>query len=110
VYLSHVLEHLTNPLLALNEIERVTKKKVVIKVPNASYYRFRASSHNHIFSWNYFTFKNLLECVFDKVEVFSSKKYTQRNYLKKIIFVIGCLFLSDNELTALCDLNFETAP
>lgn len=34
VYCSHVLEHIPNPVKALKEMIRVTKKVVIIKVPH----------------------------------------------------------------------------
>lgn len=103
VYLRHVLEHLDNPLLALKEIKRVAKNKVIIQVPNASFFRFKSSSDAHIFSWNQYTLKNLLDRLFSIVKIATTKRYYQkRSYIKKIIFGIACLFLGNNELTAIC--------
>lgn len=101
VYLNHVLEHLTNPVLALEEIRRIGKK-VIVKVPNGSYYKFM-DDDEHIFSWNIFTFKSLLEIVFDDVIVFGSKRFgKKRSLIRKMIFALSCLVFKNNELVAVC--------
>jgi len=101
-YLRHVLEHLENPIMALKELKRVSEL-VIIQVPNASYSKFKLEHEEHLFSWNYSTLNNLLAKVFDNFEVFTSKRYNaNRTYLKKIVFAIACLFLKENELTAIC--------
>jgi ubiquinone/menaquinone biosynthesis C-methylase UbiE len=39
VYASHLLEHLENPFKVIKEFKRVSKNMVVVKVPNAVYYK-----------------------------------------------------------------------
>lgn len=102
-YLSHVLEHLENPLLALKEIKRVTKKTVVVRVPNASYFRFKDEHEEHLFSWTPSTIESLLNKVFTNVKITTSKRYNKkRNYIKKIVFAIATLFLKNNEIVIIC--------
>jgi SAM-dependent methyltransferase len=71
VYASHILEHLFDPLAFLKEIERVARKKVIIRVPNLLF-PDQMESENHIFSWSKNSLKNLLSLVFDRVEIVGS--------------------------------------
>lgn len=57
---THLLEHLTNPYEALTEIGKVTKKYVLLAVPNARYITFD-ERETHLFSWNSVTLRNLVE-------------------------------------------------
>jgi ubiquinone/menaquinone biosynthesis C-methylase UbiE len=50
IYASHILEHLNNPIKAIQEMRRVSSKRVIFKVPNASYFKRKNSSEVHIFS------------------------------------------------------------
>jgi hypothetical protein len=85
-YLSHILEHLYAPLLALYEARYVTNGKVIVKVPNASYYKGKPSdsSGEHLYSWNKWTLHDLLSVVFDKVEVKSTRRYAPIDLYRKI--------------------------
>jgi SAM-dependent methyltransferase len=56
----HVLEHLPSPYEALNEMKKVTKKYVLLAVPNARYITFE-ERETHLFSWNRITLRNLIE-------------------------------------------------
>lgn len=104
VYIRHVLEHLEEPFRALLELKRVSTNKVIVQVPNASYYKFKSSSEEHLFSWNSFTLTNLLNRVFKDVSVYTTKRYNKkRNYIKKVVFAIACLFFGDNEITAIAN-------
>ena len=67
IYASHVLEHVQNPVRALNELKRVTSGFIVIKVPNAQHYK--QEDLGHLYSWNPSTLRNLLTLVFSKVKV-----------------------------------------
>lgn len=57
---THLLEHLPSPYEALTEIRKVTKKYVVLAVPNARYITFD-ERETHLFSWNSTTLKNFIE-------------------------------------------------
>lgn len=71
----HVLEHVTNPILAIQEWHRVTSNRVIIVVPSQY---VNDLSEAHLFAWNKITLKNLLLKVFSRVEV----NYTRDIYYK----------------------------
>ena len=60
VSLIHVLEHLPNPLKGLLEAKAITNKYILLAVPNARYI-ISGERDTHLYSWNYFTLKNLLK-------------------------------------------------
>ncbi len=70
-YCSHTLEHVTNPLKVLKEIKRVTKRKAIIKVPSIQGV-IDKEAPSHFFTWSKYSLRNILNLVFDKVEVFES--------------------------------------
>lgn len=104
VYCSHILEHLEQPTKAIKELKRVSKNIVVIKVPNASYFKFKTSDINngHISSWNRYTLKCLLSNHFKKVEISLTKRYFKESFISRFIHYIVCMILSKNEITAIC--------
>lgn len=103
VHASHILEHLENPIAAIKEMHRVARKVVIIKVPNATYYKLRSSSPHHIFSWNEWTLYNLLSRFFKKVEIYKNTRCPQRiPKLKKLLRFIERFFMGQNELIAIC--------
>lgn len=63
VYSRHVLEHIENPLVMLEEIKRVCNGKLTLFIPSA-----HALDHDkhHLFSWTPFTLKNLLNRIFEE--------------------------------------------
>ncbi|EKE15373.1 MAG: methyltransferase type 11 [uncultured bacterium] len=68
VILSHILEHLENPKKALEEIKEVTKKWIIISVPNLSqitYLIFKKHfgyvNKTHLYGWNATHLKTFLE-------------------------------------------------
>ena len=68
IRLHHVIEHLENPLQALREVQRVAKKGCIIHVPN---YPLEKETKYHLYSWNKWTLKNLLERAgFQKVTIY----------------------------------------
>jgi len=60
VSLIHVLEHLPNPLKALLEAKAVSKKYVLLAVPNARYV-LHDERETHLYSWNSVTLTNLIK-------------------------------------------------
>ena len=102
VYASHILEHLDNPIKAIQEMKRVSAKRVVIKVPNASYFKWKNSCEAHIFSWNQYTLRNLLERYFGKVTINSTQRDFSKSRLRKAVSIILTLLHGHTELTAIC--------
>ncbi len=115
VHLSHVLEHLDFPLYALEEIKRVTKNTVSVRVPNELYTNQildKIYSEEHLYSWTANTLKNLLEKVFPKVRVktvHTIAKRTETNILRRKLqtlktYVIALFFYRqiENEIVAEC--------
>lgn len=101
-YASHVLEHIENPMKAIYELKRIAHV-IIIKVPNASYYKHHPSSSTggHYYSWNEWTLKCLLEKFFDDVVIRKNPKLPLSFSKLKLILtrlLIGC----HQELTAIC--------
>lgn len=59
VYMSHVLEHLKDPVKVLEEMHRIARKKVWVLVPHYSSH----ACHNHITHLNYFGAGSMLTFV-----------------------------------------------
>jgi len=102
VYASHIIEHLDNPTQAIQEMKRVSIKTVIIKVPNASYYKWKSSSKEHIFSWNKYTLRNFLERHFMKVVINGTQRDISTSRFRKSLSLFLCLLHGHNELTAIC--------
>jgi len=85
IYMSHSLEHLTNPVDILSEVNRVGKNgiPVIIKVPHHS--NFRSYEIYHRTFWNYFSFDAL--CV-EKGKSGEHKKIFQCNS-KRIVLQLS---------------------
>ena len=108
VYCAHVLEHCYNPYKVLSELKRVSKKHVVIAVPNCNFYRNIGECEEHIYSWNPNTLGNLLIRIFRGVDVQTKFKVREgKSKIKKVFtyYFFGSLkllFRSDNDLIAVC--------
>jgi len=108
VFISHVLEHCYNPSKVLSEIKRVCVKKAIIVIPNSDFYKNIAECDEHIYSWNFNTFYNLLSKFFSSVEV--EKKFKVRespNKIKRVLsyafaLVLLKLIKEENDLIAVC--------
>ena len=115
VHASHVVEHLKNPVEALKQFRRVSKKTVIVKVPNAVYDNYYHNDvrtdfdYPHLFSWGPVIFKQFLETVFSKVKVDvvlhcrrgSTNKV--RHQIAVVRFYILSLFWKTNELVGVCE-------
>ena len=104
-YPAHVMEHLENTVLFLSEIKRVTRYRLIIKVPNASFYKFMSSDKTHIFSWNQFTLKNLLDKYFGHVVIRFTKRNSISNKFLRFCYNFTCLVFQNNELTAYVEIG-----
>jgi len=106
VHASHVLEHVENPCQAMEELNRVSSRMVIVKVPNATYYRLY-DDPNHIHRWNRVTFEDLLKPFFNDVTVQTTFRLkTAARGVKRKFYTLKTLLLSavfePNELTATC--------
>lgn len=104
VYTSHVLEHMINPNVAIREMKRVSKATVVIKVPNATYFKLFSEGRDHMFSWNLTTFKNFLKQHFTDAKVYGNNHRVQeaQGKLGKLKLLVLSLILGNDELIAIC--------
>lgn len=104
-YASHVLEHIEIPMKAVYELERIAHV-VIIKVPNASYYRHRPSSSTggHYYSWNEWTLKCLLEKFFAHVRIHKTPplSFSKKRFSLVAKLILTKLFIGHHELTATC--------
>ena len=103
---SHVIEHLKQPYLAVQEFKRVTRRFVYIHVPDAKLL-FRERS-THLFSWHKQTLENFLLKIFPHVTVYSTLKLPVHGRLldrmmplkRLLTFLIKTLL--PGQLTAIC--------
>lgn len=108
VYASHILEHLEHPLAALKEMKRIAQNLVIVKVPNASFWKFRPSGKkDHLFSWNEWTLRCFLNYIFDSVQITKTVKWEifgnwRFPKLQKLKRMIERGLFGRSELTAIC--------
>ena len=110
VYSSHLIEHLTNPLRAVKEMRRVSKKFVYIRVPNVTT-MFRQRKE-HLYTWDRDVLTNFLLKSFPKVNVyytnpcgkFDGRLLVRMWILKRLVTSLTKKLLP-NELTAICEVN-----
>ena len=103
VHASHILEHVDAPLFALKELYRVAKYLVIIRVPNAKFFRWHNESKNHIYSWNPNTLTNLLRKVpFKHIVVSETYRRTSLKWIRHLFAYFTVLFHGKNELLAFC--------
>ena len=74
VFCSHVLEHIPEPLKALEEIHRVTRSQAVLIVPN---HPVLDDHPTHLYSWSENSFKAWCSLKFREVEVRARCRYFQ---------------------------------
>lgn len=110
VHASHILEHLKNPCEAIKELAKSCNQIVIINVPNASFYKWKNYSSEHISSWNHYTLDNLLSTVFAKVRIMGTPRQIKRNKLAQFLMLIIRLFYGQEELTAVCYKSCQSFP
>jgi len=107
VHASHVLEHVDYPLKVLYEFRRVCRGLVLVKVPSGANYRIDGVSSYHVYSWNRFTFENLLRKVFHHVDVSPSIRWLwvgefMPSLIRRAFTWIVVSLFGKNELTGVC--------
>ena len=103
VHAAHILEHIDAPLFALKELYRVAKYLVIIRVPNAKFFRWHNESKNHIYSWNSNTLINFLRKVpFKQIVVSEAYRRTSLKWMRHFFAYFTVLFHGKNELYAFC--------
>lgn len=103
VVCNQVLEHIHAPLSVLKEMRRVCNGKVFIGTPS----QFSLSTNrDHIYTWNPVTLKNLLETVFEKVEVGYKRQTLLGGRLEKYIPLLNLILSKMGfhpQLRAICE-------
>ncbi len=108
VYSSHLMEHILRVDLLLKEFYRVSKDKVIIRVPNNP---INKESPNHIYSWSKSSLNNLLKLYFDNVKVYlyvgNIRIYEGRlmNLFFRLKLIKLLLWFMRIELIAICKTN-----
>ena len=105
VHASHILEHVENPYKVVGELKRVSKRRVIVKVPNeVCYGKFKCSGKGHIYGWNVFTFRNLLERHFSTVQILRKNRIAPKKKFEKLkVLLLNLLTRERNELIAVCE-------
>ena len=102
VYASHILEHLNEPIKAIEEMKKVSSNALLYEFPTLVF-KWKNSSTEHIFSWNQYTLRNLLQRYFKQVQINETKKESSSRQ-QKLLSIILTLFHGKNELTAVCSI------
>ena len=101
----HVLEHTLHPLITLQQLKRVTKKYILLAVPNARYIAHNERA-THLYRWNGDTFRNLLEKAELKVLMLKQDRTNMFPNVLRLTPIINRIilkiFIGPNELVALC--------
>jgi SAM-dependent methyltransferase len=111
IIISHVLEHIENPLDAIMRLISISKKYLVISVPNPYYlpyilkslFRMKIGYVNkgHLYSWDWFHLKTLIEVKCNQKVVkwiYDSVSLPVPRKLRTILQNVGVLQLIENKL------------
>lgn len=101
-YANHILEHLSNPVLTLKELDRVTQNKVIIRVPNGQHHLKIKEDQQHLYSWTKDSLRNLLHTVFNTVGITETRHVRPHPFLKRFKKYIAIALIGNNEITAVC--------
>lgn len=101
----HTLEHTLHPYATLQELKAVTRKYILLAVPNARYIA-HDERPTHLYSWNGDTLNNLIECAGLKLLKLQQDRTNMFPNVLRLTPVINRLllkiFTGPNELVALC--------
>jgi 2-polyprenyl-3-methyl-5-hydroxy-6-metoxy-1,4-benzoquinol methylase len=101
----HTLEHTLHPHTTLQELKKVTRKYILLAVPNARYIAHNERA-THLYSWNGDTLKNLIECAGLELLKLQQDRTNMFPNVLRLTPVINRLllkiFIGPNELVALC--------
>lgn len=101
----HTLEHVLHPYIALLELKKITRKYILLAVPNARCIAWDERK-THLYSWNADTLRNLIERAGLKIiKVQRDRTNVFPNILRSTPFinrVLLKLFIGPNELIVLC--------
>lgn len=111
VYLSHVLEHMVNPVYALKEFKRVAKQTIHIHVPNKYFFFLIGENKNHMYSWTKTSLTRLLKYVYpqDTIRVKLCFRYIHLSFFERTINKLFSFF-QRTELYAIITLQPEGIP
>lgn len=101
----HTLEHVLNPYACLLELKKVTRKYVLLAVPNARYIAWD-ERETHLYSWSSTTLKNLIEAAGLMVTKLQQDRTNMFSNILRFTPIINRLllklFIGPNELIVLC--------
>jgi len=101
----HTLEHTLHPYTTLQELKTVTRKYILLAVPNARYIAHNERA-THLYSWNGDTLKNLIESAGLKLLKLQQDRTNMFPNILRLTPVINRvllkIFTGPNELVALC--------
>jgi len=101
----HLLEHTLNPYASLQQLKIVTRKYILLAVPNSRYIAYDENP-THLYSWNGDTLRNLLEAA--GLRILRLKQDRTNMFPNVLRFtpiinrILLRIFAGPNELVVLC--------